>query len=775
MARRAAVTVRGVVQGVGFRPFVYRLALAQRLGGWVRNTGDSVHIEIEGESTALESFFVGLRRQAPLNARVEQVEVRELAPTGETSFRIEASKVPASVRPAIPADLATCGACAAEVSTPGERRHRYPFTNCTHCGPRFTIVESVPYDRPRTSMKAFPLCPECEAEYRDPLDRRFHAQPIACPRCGPQLRLLDAGGAERARGDAALTRAAAELLDGRIVALKGLGGFQLLVDATADEAVRRLRQRKQREEKPFAVMFPSLAAMRACCRVSEAEAEHLTSSAAPILLVERRLVPGEGVVSDASDSALLCPGVAPGNPYLGVLLPYTPLHRLLLEACRRPLVCTSGNLSEEPMCIEESEALERLGSIADLFLVHDRPIIRPMDDSVARVGERGLELWRRARGFAPLPLRVNASGPNVLALGGQLKSTVALLRGGEAVVSQHLGDLHSLEAVNLLERTVEDFLRFFDFRPELVACDLHPDYASTRLAERLARERGWPVEHVQHHHAHVAVAMAEHGLDGQVLGMAWDGTGWGTDGTVWGGEWLACDGAAFARIARLRPFRLPGGEQAIREPRRAALGLLHAFAPAEAERWAARWFGVGEARVLLALLAGDLQAPWTSSMGRLFDAVAAMAGLRTHNRFEGQAAMELEFAAAAAADDEAGSYAVALQEDALPGAAARWTLDWAPLVRGIIDDVDRGQDAARVSARFHRALVDVSVALARRAALERIVLGGGCWQNQRLVRQVRAGLERAGFRVYAPERVPTNDGGISLGQALVASRRQRKA
>ncbi|MDE3033792.1 MAG: carbamoyltransferase HypF, partial [Acidobacteriota bacterium] len=624
--------------------------------------------------------------------------------------------------------------------------------NCTACGPRYTLIESLPYDRPRTTMKGFPLCPDCAREYRDPGDRRFHAQPVACPACGPQLRLETPDGTQLAERDEALRGAADALLRGEILALKGLGGYQLLVDATSGPAVRRLRARKHREEKPFAVMFPDLESLQAACEVSDAEAALLTSPAAPILLAKRKRDDDTTVVSE----------VAPGNPRLGAFLPYTPLHRLLLEAAGRPLVCTSGNLAEEPMAFGDDEAHARLGGLADTFLAHDRPILRPVDDSVLRVDADGPTLLRRARGYAPLAVPLPGEGPPVLALGAHQKATVALRFAGRVVMSQHLGDLTSVEGADLLARTVEDLLAFFRVRPERLACDLHPDYASTRLAERLAAEWDIPLIRVQHHHAHGAACAAEHGLRGPVLALAWDGTGLGTDGTIWGGEALIVDGAAFRRVGHLKPFPLPGGEAAVKESRRSAAGLLAATLGLEAMPQALRvTFGEGNWAALATMLDRGLNCPRTSSLGRLFDAVSALAGLCPERGFEGQAAMALEFAA----------------ERAAPGGTYPWVFldgevrvaDPARMVEALLRDLATGLAPEVVARRFHTALGDLALAWARHAGLPDVVLSGGCFQNALLTDLVIQRLTAAGFRAHRHRAFPPNDGGIAFGQAAVAA------
>ncbi|MFT3772167.1 MAG: carbamoyltransferase HypF [Minicystis sp.] len=667
------------------------------------------------------------------------------------------------MRPAIPADLATCAECLREIAAPGERRRGYPFTNCTRCGPRYTIALDLPYDRARTSMRGFAMCARCAAEYGDPTDRRFHAQPIACPACGPRVRLVTTGGELLAQGDDAIRAAVAAVLEGEIVAVKGLGGFHLLADATSESAVIRLRRRKRRDEKPFAVMFGSIDEARLACVISRAEEGALRAKEAPILLL-RRLPAGAARIA-------ITAAVAPDNPRLGALLPYTPLHRMILDLAGRPLVCTSGNLSGEPMCREEDEARARLGQVADRLLTHDRPIVRPVDDSVARVGLDGLALLRRARGFTPLPLSLPIAAPPILALGGHLKSTAAILIDGRAVVSQHLGDLHTVESAALLERTALDLARFLGVRPVHVVCDLHPDYASTRLAERLAATWGASIMRVQHHHAHVAACLAEHGVHGPALGLAWDGAGYGLDGTIWGGEALAVDRGDFERIAHLHPFPLPGGERAFREPRRAALGLLFATCPRDEVIACARaWFREAEIAALLGMLDRAVNTPRTTSVGRLFDAVAALAGGRALTTFEGQAAMDLEHAAEAArASGDTHAYTLPVRAGS-PGVIAI-----EPLVRAILDDRARGVPPGVIAARFHEALAALAEQLATMSGAQRVALGGGCFQSAILGASIRRRLAARGIEVHAPRLYPPNDGGLSLGQLYVAAHRVSRA
>jgi hydrogenase maturation protein HypF len=777
--RRLAITVHGVVQGVGFRPFIYNTARAKGLSGWVLNEADLVRLEVQGNAGALDNFVAALRTAHPPQARLDEILISEVPcqedPTA--TFQIRGSVDNAAPGPTIPVDMATCAECLREIRDLTQRRYQYPFTNCTNCGPRWSIIEQLPYDRPRTSMAEFTMCPDCKAEYENPADRRFHAQPIACPKCGPHLELLDCAGNYVARGEEALTLAVTMILEGCVIALKGLGGFQLIVDATNAEAVARLRQRKHRPDRPFALMIAALEEMRRYCEVSNEEAEMLLSHQAPIVLIKK--LNAIGIVG----------GVAPGNPYLGVMLPYTPLHYLLMEAVGRPIVCTSGNLSEDPMAISNDEALNRLGSIADVFLIHDRPIVRPVDDSIVRLGPGGFQVLRRARGFAPLPIRLKIAAPTILALGAHLKNTVALCLGSRVrethqdspapypttpdspvrsthptpvVLSAHIGDLDNLPGVQVFQRAIEDLVKFFAVTPATVACDLHPDYASTREAQSLAARWGVPLVRVQHHHAHVAAAIAEHGLEGPVLGLAWDGTGYGIDGTIWGGEILQSEGADFARLGHLRTFALPGGDRAMREPRRSALAVLWEIFGHKAVQFVADWFSEKELTPLTQMLARGINCPRTSSLGRLFDAVAALCGLPRIISFEGQAAMALEFAAD---ENEESAYAVPLQHDDNQVLIA----DWEPLLREIVADRSHGVPIGIISARFHNALAAMALDFAQAVELNKVILTGGCFQNALLTKQVYKRLHKAGFSVYLHKEVPPGDGGIALGQIYVAA------
>jgi hydrogenase maturation protein HypF len=731
---RLRVSLAGAVQGVGFRPFVYRLATELQLRGWVLNSSAGLVVEVEGPRESLDIFQERLERDKPAAALVLAREASWLEPVGLAGFEIRKSDDEAQKTAGLVPDLATCPACLTELRDPADRRFGYPFTNCTACGPRYTIVLDIPYDRPNTTMQSFRMCPECHLEYTDPADRRFHAQPNACPVCGPRIWIEPPAQAKppapqaesRAGGSACQA-----LRAGHIVALKGIGGFQLLVDARNEDAVARLRLRKHREEKPLALLVPSMEAARQIAFLSKAEEDLLRSPAAPIVLLRPR--PDAGIA----------PNVARSSPYLGCMLPYSPLHHLLMDECGFPVVATSGNRSDEPIAIDNLEATERLGEIADLFVMHDRPIARPCDDSVVRLARGRESVLRRARGYAPLPVRIAQDLPPVLAVGGHLKNTVAIARGRQVYVSQHVGDLDTAEARAAFERAIEDLCRLYRFEPTVVACDLHPDYASTRWA----RERGLPVIAVQHHQAHVASCAAENDLRGDYLGVGWDGTGFGLDGTIWGGEFFLVRGSVFERVAHLRPFRLPGGEKAIREGWRAAAGLLYEAFGAEAV----------ENPVIRRMLERGVNSPLTTSVGRLFDAVACLAGVARVNRFEGQAAMQLERAIGSC-----------VTRDCYPLSERDGVADWAPLIDAVSADVRNGTAIDLISARFHNALAGWMVNVARRIGVGQVALSGGVFQNSYLVERVVADLESNGFRVATHQRVPANDGGIALGQAVIA-------
>jgi hydrogenase maturation protein HypF len=839
---------------------IYRLAGAAGLQGWVNNSAQGVVIEVEGSRTDLEAFLLRIEADKPPRSSIQSLEASWLDPVGYVGFEIRQSETGGARTALVLPDIATCPDCLSEIFDPANRRYGYPFTNCTNCGPRFSIIEALPYDRANTSMKGFVMCSQCQAEYDNPLDRRFHAQPNACPNCGPHLELWDCKGAvvpfkgapplggsnvgnlgtqqqgpdaavnsplpqsksrasmlppERRSPDrsaSTIAAAADAIRQGQILAVKGLGGFHLMVAAYHDEAVRRLRELKHREEKPFALMFPSLSVIKAACEVSPFEERLLRSPEAPIVLLRRR-----------SDASVLSPALAPGNPNLGVMLPYTPLHHLLMSALGFPVVATSGNLSDEPICTDERDALERLSGIADLFLVHNRPIVRHMDDSIVRV-MMGRELvLRRARGYAPLPIQLRSStGDTVLAVGAHLKNNITLSVGSQAFISQHIGDLETDQAHEAFRRVINDFQSLYEARPAIIAADAHPDYLSTKFAHDLGQvgrtvpsaplgrvrspsrpSRGGLGETappngvavmlgtappptpapqpstlnpqlvtVQHHIAHVLSCMAENELEPPLLGVSWDGTGYGLDGTVWGGEFFLVTETSCERVAHFRQFRLPGGDKAVKEPRRIALGLLYemfgeaAFSMAELAPVAA--FSPAELGLLRTMLARSLNSPLTSSVGRLFDAVASLAGLRQQVRFEGHAAMELEFALEGINTAEA--YDVTLRSNH----ASRITnhapllLDWSSMIEAILADLKRGLPTSQISARFHDALAEVIVTVAKQIGQPRVVLSGGCFQNRYLTERAVQRLREAGFRPYWHQRVPPNDGGISLGQVVAA-------
>ncbi|ESA37679.1 hydrogenase maturation protein [Leptolyngbya sp. Heron Island J] len=756
---RNRLTVRGVVQGVGFRPFVYQLATELGLAGGVKNTAQGVVIEVEGPDKVLQEFSQRLQQDLPPHAVIQALARQNLPPQGLKEFQIWPSEtVGHGAKAHILPDLATCAECLQDVLSPDNRRYHYLFTNCTHCGPRFSIIRALPYDRCHTTMADFVLCADCQAEYTQPSHRRFHAQPNACAVCGPHLEFWVEG--QQQSGDP-LKLALARLRQGDIVALKGLGGFQLLVNAQSSGAVQRLRQGKGRPDKPLALMCSTLEQVRSYGDVSEAAAAVLTSAQAPIVLLPRRI-----------DSLELAPGVAPYQsrlgPYLGVMLPTTPLHHVLLRQYGAPLVTTSGNLSGEPIALDE-QASGRLAAIADGFLTHNRPIQRPVDDSVVQLIQGKPQVLRHARGYAPQVIPLSSpdlSDAQILALGAHLKNTIALSLGDHIVLSQYIGDLDTPLTLKRLQHTVTDLLALYTCQPTAIACDLHPDYGSTQLAHTLAEQWGVPLIAVQHHYAHVLAGMAEHALEAPLLGIAWDGTGYGLDQTVWGGEFLQITASGFKRVAHLLPFPLLGGDRCSREPRRSALGLLYRcdgdgvferddLAPV-------REFSPAQRIVLQQMLAQKINTPMTSSMGRLFDGVAALLGLHQIVSFEGQAALALEFEAAKTTVQ--GVYPFGLSE------TVPHIIDWRPMVREIVHDHGQGVATAVVAAKFHRTLVEIVGAIAKLTNNINILLTGGCFQNKILSEQTIQHLELAGFTPYWHQRVPPNDGGIAVGQVIGALR-----
>ncbi|MBE0430231.1 MAG: carbamoyltransferase HypF [Dehalococcoidia bacterium] len=803
----ARIRVRGVVQGVGFRPFVYGLAARHGLGGWVCNTSEDVRIEVEGDTETIGQFEIDLRAQAPPLARIEDVAVELHPPVGYEGFEIRPSQALKGRYQLISPDVATCPACLGELLDPADRRYRYPFINCTNCGPRFTIIEDMPYDRPRTTMRRFQMCSLCQAEYDDPMNRRFHAQPNACPECGPRVALVDRRGNLLAEADP--IAAAAELLrKGRIVAIKGLGGYLLACDATNDAAVGELRRRKQRPSKPLAVMVTTVdEAERHCC-VSSEEEKLLGSPQSPIVLTKWR------------DQSSISREVAPDLRFLGIMLPYTPLHHVLLRDAGLPLVMTSGNLSEEPIATDNDEALKRLSEIADYFLVHNREIYSGYDDSVAVVERGTCQLIRRARGHAPYPIRLPFGSRQVLGCGAEQKNTFCLTRNNYAFLSQHIGDMENLETLEHFEGTISLYKRLFGLEPEIVAHDLHPDYLATRYAGELG-QAGMRLVPVQHHHAHIASCMADNGLEGPVIGVAFDGTGMGADGRIWGGEFLVADYRGFHRAGHLEYLPLPGGDAATKRPYRTAIAYIltllgedvlnaviaisrgNAVAPpghppsvvlSEAKDVSARGAcsvkraqsppgSVGqvaeaEMEVIKRQIERGTNSPLTSSMGRLFDAVSALLGIRGEIGYEGQAAVELEMAAhsfviasrvsdeAIFGNDETYPYRIAVD-------GGMKVVRLSELVSAVIEDLRGGMAVAMISARFHNTVARMTTEMCRLIAdqtgIGQVALSGGVFQNRLLLRRVVSLLEGSGFQVFAHRQVPCNDGGVSLGQAVIAN------
>lgn len=773
--QRIRVQVQGVVQGVGFRPFIYNLATTLGLTGWVNNSPQGVSIELEGQLAQLEAFLEQLQRDKPVHADLQSLIVDWLTAIGYQQFEIRPSETTNSIGKSacILPDLATCPDCWRELFDPANRRYRYPFTNCTHCGPRFSILRSLPYDRPNTTMHQFQMCPDCQLEYDNPGDRRFHAQPNACPRCGPQLALWNRDGDILATHDTALLATAEAIRQGKIIALKGLGGFHLVVDARNETAVQALRQRKHRPDKPLAVMYPDLEDLQHHCHLSTVAIQLLQSPAAPIALLPQ-------IACDDPSVAAIAPSVAPGNPNLGVMLPYTPLHHLLLAELGFPIVATSGNLANAPICIDQQIALQQLGSLADLFLIHDRPIARPVDDSIVQVIHAQPVVLRRARGYAPLPLKVTIPHPpaststsTILTVGGHLKNTVALGLNQQIFLSQYLGDLDHPATIARFQEAITHLLSLYETQPTAIACDAHPDYYSHQFAASFSQTTHADLIPIQHHYAHVLSCIADNHINAPVLGVAWDGTGYGLDGTIWGGEWLYVPAdpqvaPGFQRLAHLRPFPLPGGDQAIKEPRRSALGLLYECLGGNAieqlDLPSLQAFAAPELKVLNSMLEQQFNTPMTSSMGRLFDAIASLLDLCHRASFEGQAAMQLEFAADAVMSDRIYPYTWLTQANSV------LVLDWQPMVLAMIQDWRDHVSTNLIAATFQNTLIDALVTLAQKVQVNHIALTGGCFQNRDLLERSIDRLTRTGFSPIWHHHIPTNDGGIAVGQVLGALR-----
>lgn len=750
-SRRLGLAIQGTVQGVGFRPFLFRIATSLQLVGWVRNTPSGVQVEVEGDVDAISRFLLLIRSDAPPLSVITKVETTELSPAGGEDFVIlPSSDGVADIQ--IAPDNDVCDDCLRELFDPADRRYRYPFITCTNCGPRYTIVTGIPYDRPLTTMAMFPLCPDCRREYEDPTNRRFHAQPLACPVCGPSLTLVDCRGEDSATDP---LRTAVELLkQGKIVAVKGVGGFHLAVDARNDNAVLELRRRKQRDEKPFALMAPDLAAISEFADCDDLDQRLLDSREKPIVILPKR------------ELSNISAYVAPGNGWFGVMLPSSPLHHLLLRDNFKALVMTSGNLSDEPICYRNQDAVERLSDIADAILCHDRDIFVPCDDSVIRVFEGEPIFLRRSRGYAPRAIVVPAQGKTVLAVGAELKSAVCVLKGNRACLSQHIGDLKNPITSDAFETSIRQLERILEACPEIVAHDLHPDYLSTGYA--LSRE-GVASLAIQHHHAHMAACMAEHGLQGETVGVIFDGTGFGSDGTVWGGEFLVGGYGGFERRGRFAPLPLPGGDAAVKEPFRMAISWLRkAFG--DSYRGRLPFFGfpisTDDRDLLEQIMAKGINSPFTSSCGRLFDAVAALIGLRKGVNYEGQAAMELEAIAEKGRLAEPYGYDLDCREEL-------WELDFSAMIRALVNDLERGLLREDMARTFHLtvsiAAADMCEAIRNQTGLDRIVLSGGSFQNRLLTGDLCRLLRGRDFKVFTHRLVPPNDGGLALGQAMVAA------
>ena len=776
----ASISVRGIVQGVGFRPFVYGLAVKRKLKGCVYNTSQDVRIEVEGEAEAIEQFERELKAKAPPLAHIESVTIEYHPLCGYKSFEIRQSQAEEGKYQLISPDVATCQACLAELLNPDDRRYRYPFTNCTNCGPRFTIIEDMPYDRPKTTMRYFQMCPQCQAEYDNPLDRRFHAQPNACPKCGPQVELVDKQGNVANTSDP--IAAAGQLLrEGRIVAIKGLGGFLLACDATNDTVVKMLRQRKKRFSKPFAIMVTDLDEVKRHCYVSLEEEDLLTSPQSPIVLMRWK---EESSVSQE---------VAPNLNYLGIMLPYTPIHHILLRDTGLPLVMTSGNLSEEPIARDNDEALRRLSRIADYFLIHNRDIYSRYDDSVAMVERDAGQLVRRARSYAPYPIHLPFRACQVLGCGAEEKNTFCLTKDNYAFLSQHIGDMENMETLEHFDNTISLYKRLFHIEPEIIAYDLHPDYLATKYAQELG-ESGIKLVPVQHHHAHIASCMADNGLESPVIGVAFDGTGMGADGHIWGGEFLVADYHNFRRVGHLEYLPLPGGAAAIKRPYRTAVGYILTLLGEnglsaviatmnEVKGKQSQLSSIGqiteiEVEVINRQLERKINSPLTSSMGRLFDAISALLGIRGEIDYEGQAAVELEMTAysyviARNVSDEAIFH---LQESypyrIVEGEGVR-IVRLKDLISAVIEDLSQGISRGRISVKFHntiaRMIDDMCHLIADETGVNQVSLSGGVFQNRLLLRKTVSLLESSGFQVFTHKQVPCNDGGISLGQAVIAN------
>lgn len=754
MIERLKIIIRGAVQGVGFRPFVYRLATEMNLKGYVFNSSRGVFIEVEGSSETLKKFLLRLEKEKPPISIIQSLEFQILDVIGYKEFEIRKSEKEEEITTLILPDIATCKDCLRELFDPDDRRYLYPFINCTNCGPRFTIIEMLPYDRPLTSMKNFNMCPDCEREYHNPEDRRFHAQPIACPECGPHIELWNENGHKISEKENCYPLVYELINNGKIVAIKGLGGFHLIVNAADDNAVKELRKRKHREEKPFAMMFPDIETVKKICEVNELEERLLLSPESPIVLLRKK----------SSYELKISEYVAPDNPYLGIMLPYTPSHHIIMRFLGKPIIATSGNLSEEPICIEENEALNRLNGIADYFLVHNRPILRHCDDSIARIIHNREFIIRRARGYAPLPYLIDDElGDNLIAVGGHLKNTIALKKGNQVFISQHIGDLSTLESFNAFKRTLGDFQNLYETNQAKYVGDLHPDYISTKYLKDQSKD----YKLIQHHLSHIAACKLENGVKGEALGVSWDGTGYGFDGSIWGSEFFLIDDENFEHIGQFRKFYLPSGEKAIKEPKRTLAGILYEIYGSDILNSAIlrSKFNETELKLIVNQIDKKINSPECVSAGRLFDAVASLIGITDYSNFEGQAAMKLEFSIEKGVDEH-------YEFEFLKNEIIK--INWEKIITGIIRDIEYGIQKSKIATKFHNTLTEIIVEFAKYTNQKKILLSGGCFQNVYLLERTIERLKQESFQVYWHQRIPTNDGGISFGQIAAYNLKNRK-
>lgn len=758
MKVRYKIEIRGNVQGVGFRPFVFRTASNLNLSGYVYNTPLGVFIEAEGEEISLQEFLFQIENNKPAISFISGIEYTVLDPIGYSEFIIKESKTDGELITIVPPDIAVCRDCINEMYDKINRRYLYPFINCTNCGPRYSIIEALPYDRKNTSMKIFNMCDDCKKEYENPADRRFHAQPIACPKCGPHVQLMNNNGLILVSGNNAIEFASELIKDGYIVALKGIGGYQLIVDASNKNAIKKLRIRKHRNEKPFALMFPNIEMIEEVCYVSPLEKRSLLSNEAPIVLLKNR----------TNKFNLISEECAPNNPYLGIMLPYSPLHYLLMDKLQIPIVATSGNISEEPICIDEEEAFTRLKNIADYFLVHNRPIVRHVDDSIVRIINNRQVVLRRARGFAPFPIFISQTqltrqeglinqnnDLELIAFGAHIKNSISLKKKNQIIISQHIGDLTTKESFKAFTRTINDLTNLHNISSPLILCDLHPEYISTKYAESLRKN----LIHIQHHYAHISACKLENQIDEDALGVSWDGTGYGIDGTIWGGEFFITTKTKAYHIGQFINFPLPGGELSIKEPRRSLAGILWRTFQNKFNETSLKilnkLFNQNEIQVIKHTLSKNINSPLTSSVGRLFDAVSSLLNLCHYSSYEGQAAMMLEYIADEKINDYY-TYTIIYNN--------KFIVDWKPIIIEIINDINLGIDNSIISGKFHNTLTHIILNISKITNSSKVLLSGGCFQNKLLTEKTITLLEENNIRTYIHQKIPPNDGGISVGQ-----------